>query len=161
MTRALTLLALVLSCAPPTALAKDESSEPSAARLADEFSDPLTTLPQVFLKDAYTPAIYGASGSINRGVARGIVPRLPKYSLFPFVQLIRPTFSLVTEPDGHGGSRTAFGDIQIFDLAVLPWPGKETGLAMGVGPVFVFPTATDRLAGQGAWQLGPAFGLVY
>jgi len=32
---------------------------------------------------------------------------------------------------------------------------------MGVGPVFVFPTATDRVAGQGAWQLGPAFGLVY
>jgi hypothetical protein len=77
MTRALTLLALVLSCAPPTALAEDESSESSAAQLADEFSDPLTTLPQVFLKDVYTPATYGASGSINRVVARLIVPRLP------------------------------------------------------------------------------------
>ena len=32
---------------------------------------------------------------------------------------------------------------------------------MGVGPVFVFPTATDKLAGQGAWQVGPAFGAIY
>jgi hypothetical protein len=27
--------------------------------------------------------------------------------------------------------------------------------------MFVFPTATDHLAGQGAWQLGPAFGAIY
>ena len=32
---------------------------------------------------------------------------------------------------------------------------------MGVGPAFVFPTASDRLVGQGAWQAGPAFGLIY
>jgi hypothetical protein len=32
---------------------------------------------------------------------------------------------------------------------------------MGLGPVFVFPTATDRRAGQGAWQVGPAFGAIY
>ena len=32
---------------------------------------------------------------------------------------------------------------------------------MGVGPVFIFPTATDKLAGQGAWQVGPAFGAIY
>lgn len=32
---------------------------------------------------------------------------------------------------------------------------------MGVGPVFVFPTATAKSAGQGAWQVGPAFGAIY
>ena len=32
---------------------------------------------------------------------------------------------------------------------------------LGVGPTFVFPTATARAAGQGAWQIGPAFGAVY
>ena len=161
----LALLALWLSCVPPPAFAQDETSEaeaePSAAQLADEFSDPLTTLPQLFVKDAYTPAVYGTPGWINRVIARLIVPRLPRYSLFPLVQLVRPSFSLVTVPDGRGGERTAFGDLQLFDLAVIPWPGKESGLAMGFGPIFVFPTATDRLAGQGAWQLGPAFGLIY
>jgi hypothetical protein len=51
--------------------------------------------------------------------------------------------------------------MQLFDLALLPWPGRESGLLMGVGPVFVFPTATHETAGQGAWQVGPAFGAIY
>ena len=98
----------------------------------------------------------------NRLIARVIIPRVPKSSLLPFVQLIRPSFSLVTVPTGTGsGTRTAFGDMQLFDLAVLPWPDRESGLLMGVGPLFVFPTATDKAAGQGAWQVGPAFGAIY
>jgi hypothetical protein len=32
---------------------------------------------------------------------------------------------------------------------------------MGVGPTFVFPTASHRTAGQGAWQVGPAFAAIY
>jgi hypothetical protein len=170
--RAPELLAIVLLAglpwlAAPTAFAEgeqhddEEPSNLSAERLAEEFSDPLTTLPQLFLQDAYTPVHYGIDSSTNRVIARVIVPRLPKYSLLPFVQLVRPSFSLVTVPTGRGGTRTAFGDMQLIDLAVIPWPGKESGLFMGVGPVFVFPTATDRAAGQGAWQLGPSFGSVY
>src|SRR4029434_7021720 len=143
------------------ALAEEEAPSPQAAKLAEEFSDPLTTLPQIFIQDAYSPANFGTDSSTNRVIARVIVPRLPKYSLLPFVQLVRPSFSLVTVPTGRGGTRTAFGDMQLIDLAVIPWPGEESGLFMGVGPVFVFPTATDRAAGQGAWQLGPSFGSVY
>ena len=32
---------------------------PRSAELARDFVDPLTTLPQVFLQDAYTPSNYG------------------------------------------------------------------------------------------------------
>jgi hypothetical protein len=39
--------------------------------------------------------------------------------------------------------------------------GTESGLFLGVGPAFVFPTATHETAGQGAWQVGPAFGAIY
>jgi hypothetical protein len=50
----------------------------------------------------------------------------------------------------------------MFDIAVLPWPDwKKTGLLIGVGPTFVFPTATSTSAGQGAWQAGPALGAIY
>ena len=161
-----TRLAIVLLAAStwmtnPSAFADDETDEMTAARLAEEFSDPLTTLPQVFVQDAYTPVNYGLASSTNRVIARVIVPRLPKYSLFPLVQLVRPSFSLVTVPTASGRTRTAFGDMQLFDLAVIPWPGRESGFLMGVGPVFVFPTATVREAGQGAWQVGPAFGSIY
>jgi hypothetical protein len=139
----------------------EEARELSAAQLAQEFSDPLTTVPQMFLQDAYTPVNFATPSSTNRVIARVLVPRLPEYSLFPLVQLIRPTFSLVTVPTRRGDTRTAFGDMQLFDLAVIPWPGRGSGLLMGVGPVAVFPTATDRAAGQGAWQIGTAFGSIY
>ena len=161
--RALAMLVVAawLSLPGRAAVAEEESPEERVARLAEEFSDPLTTLPQLFVQDAYTPVNYGVSSSTNRVIGRIIVPRLPRYSLFPFVQLVRPSFSLVTVPTRSGRTRTAFGDMQLFDLAVIPWPARESGLLMGVGPVFVFPTATQREAGQGAWQVGPAFGAIY
>jgi hypothetical protein len=130
--------------------------------LAADFTDPLTTLPQIFVQDAYSPENYGTEAQTNRVIARVIVPRLPRYSLFPFVQLIRPSFSLVTVPTGRGSAtRTEFGDMQLFDFAVIPWPGEESGLTMAVGPTFTFPTATAKTAGQGSWQVGPGFAAVY
>src|SRR5262249_51293145 len=125
------------------------------------FNDPLTTLPQVFIQDAYTPANYGTDAQTNRVILRAIVPRIPRLSLFPFVQLVRPTFSLVTVPTGRGSAtRTELGDTQLFDFAVLPWP-SVSGLQTAVGWVFSFPTATDKTAGQGSWQAGPGFGTIY
>jgi hypothetical protein len=130
-------------------------------KLIKDFTDPLTTLPQISVKDAFTPANFGTHVQTNQVIVRPIIPRLPRFSLFPFVQLIRPTFSLVTVPSARGGTRTEFGDMQLFDLAVLPWPSEKTHFKMGLGPMFVFPSATSRSAGQGAWQAGPALGAVY
>mgnify|MGYP003580747964 FL=1 len=156
---------LVASLLPwtPAAFAQAQTSSPTAPDVAAEFSDPLTTLPQIFLQNAWTPENYGTDADTNRLTLRLIVPPLPSSSLLPFVQLIRPSLSLVTVPTGKGeGTRTEFGDMQLFDLAVIPWPDpKSSGLLMGVGPVFVFPTATHRTAGQGAWQVGPAFAAIY
>jgi hypothetical protein len=137
-----------------------ETEESRDAKLAREFNDPLTTLPQVFVQDAYTPANYGTEAQTNRVIARAIVPRIPRFSLFPFIQLVRPSVTLVTVPEGRGSAtRTELGDSQLFDFAALPLPIK--GLFVGAGPVFAFPTATDKTAGQGSWQAGPGFGAVY
>src|SRR5262245_15466644 len=157
------VLAALLFLRTSLARAEGEAPSPSAAKLAAEFSDPLTTVPQLFVQDAYTPEHYGTAAQANRVIARLLIPRVPRFSLLPFDQLIRPSLSLVTVPTGKGrATRTDFGDMQLFDLAILPWPPpRETGLYMGVGPVFVFPTATSKVAGQGAWQAGPAFGTVY
>lgn len=154
-------LTLLLSHALATA-AEEETTAATKGDLAREFNDPLTVVPQLFLQDAYTPSNYGTDAQTNRVVVRLIVPRVPRFSFFPFVQLIRPSLSVVTVPKGKGSAtRTEFGDIQLFDLAVLPWPGKDSGLVMGFGPVFVFPTATHETAGQNAWQAGPAFAAIY
>ena len=124
--------------------AQGQTSGPTPEEnLVAEFTDPLTTLPQVSLRDAYSPANFGTHVQTNQVILRPIIPRLPAYSLLPFVQLIRPTFALVTVPSARGGSRTEFGDMELFDLGVLPWPSRETGLLIGVGPTLVFPTATS------------------
>ncbi len=130
-------------------------------QLERDFTDPLTTLPQLTMRDSYSPATYGTHVQTNQAIVRPIIPRLPPQTLLPFVQLIRPTFSLVTIPDAGGGTRTEFGDTAVFDVAVLPWPSRESGLLMGIGPAFIFPTATSKGAGQEAWQAGPTFAAIY
>jgi hypothetical protein len=158
----LAVLASSLLLGTPAAAADAEAPNSSLAKLAQEFTDPLTTLPQIFTQNVYTPTNFGTDAPANRLIGRVIIPRVPESSLLPFVQLIRPSFSLVTVPTGTGsGTRTEFGDVQLFDLAVLPWPERDSGLLMGIGPILVFPTATDKAAGQGAWQAGPAFGAIY
>jgi hypothetical protein len=126
--------------------AQSQTTTAEEEKLELEFTDPLTTLPQIFVKDAYSPANFGTHVQTNQEILRAIIPRVPRFSLFPFIQLIRPTFSLVTVPSPKGGTRTEFGDTQLFDLAVLPWPGANTGLKFGLGPMFVFPTATSKRA---------------
>ncbi|HYK65869.1 MAG TPA: hypothetical protein VEY94_13055 [Patescibacteria group bacterium] len=139
-------------------------------KLEQDFTDPLTTLPQLLVRDSYTPANYGPCTPLacfrnyetNQLIVRPLIPRVPPQTLIPFNQLIRPTFALVTVPSSRGGTRTEFGDLPVFDVAVLPWPDRQkTGLLIGIGPTFVFPTATSRSAGQGACQVGPALGAIY
>jgi hypothetical protein len=146
-------------------VAHAETAETSAEleeerKLEQEFTDPLSTLPQIIIRDSYSPANYGTDVQTNQAVIRPVIPRIPAWSLLPFVQLIRPTLSLVTVPSSRGGSRTEFGDLALFDVAVLPWLSTES-LLVGVGPGFVFPTATSKSAGQGAWQVGPTLGAIY
>jgi hypothetical protein len=138
------------------------SPESEQQKLERDFTDPLTTLPQIVLRDAYTPANYGTHLETNQFLVRPIIPRIPPNALLPFVQLIRPSLALLTVPSSKGGSRTEFGDLPVFDVAVLPWPDRrKTGLLIALGPTFVFPTASSRSAGQGAWQAGPALGAIY
>jgi hypothetical protein len=142
--------------------ARAQTTLSAEEKLEQEFTDPLATLPQVIIRDSYTPANFGTHVQTNQAIIRPVIPRVPPNTLLPFTQLIRPTFALVTVPSSRGGSRTEFGDLQLFDVAVLPWPDrKTTGFMIGLGPTFVFPTATSRSAGQGAWQAGPAFGAIY
>ena len=162
----LTLLLILWRMIPVASFAQAQtpptSSELEQEKLEREFTDPLTSLPQIILRDSYSPATYGTNIQTNQAIIRPVIPRIPSSSLLPLIQLIRPTFALVTVPSSRGGSRTEFGDVPLFDVAVLPWPDrKKTGLLIALGPTFVFPTATSKSAGQGAWQAGPAFGAIY
>jgi hypothetical protein len=171
--RSLTLAAalfLITKAAAFTQAQAAPMSPQQEEQLERDFTDPLSTLPQLIIRDSYTPANYGPCTPLacvrdyetNQFIIRPLIPRVPPNTLLPVPQLVRPTISLVTVPSSRGGTRTEFGDLPLFDIAALPWPDRQkTGLLMGIGPAFVFPTATSRSAGQGAWQAGPALGAIY
>ena len=81
-----------------TALTPTESEE---EKLERDFTDPLSTLPQVVIRDSYTPANYGPCTpqlcfrdvETNQLLIRPLIPRIPPRTFLPFVQLIRPTFA--------------------------------------------------------------------
>lgn len=169
---ALWLLACIWMVVFGVGIARAQTTLSAEEKLERDFTDPLSTLPQVIFRDSYTPANYGPgpctsqvcfrNAETNELLIRPLIPRIPPESLLPFSQLIRPTFAVVTVQSSRGGTRTEFGDLPVFDIAVLPWPDRQkTGLLIGVGPTFVFPTATSKSAGQGAWQAGPALGAIY
>jgi hypothetical protein len=168
------LLVILRLTVPAIAFAQSETTpasfESEQLKLERDFTDPLSTLPQLIVRDSFTPANYGPctqaaclrNAETNQVIVRPLIPRVPPNSLLPLIQLIRPTFALVTTQSSRGGTRTEFADLPLFDLVALPGLDTEKSpLLVGVGPTFVFPTATSKSAGQGAWQAGPALGMVY
>jgi hypothetical protein len=137
---------------------KDQSIE----TLSEEVNDPTASLTQAQLKEEFTPAEFGTNAQPNTFQLRPILAIRP-HGPMDLEQILRPTVSLVTIPRGRGAStRTEFGDTQLLDLLVMPWPdARETGFRWGIGPYIVFPTATSHSAGHSAWQAGPAFAFRY
>ena len=136
---------------PPAPVSEDE--------LASEVNDPVATLTQIQLKDQFTPAEYGTNAQPNTLQFRSVIAVRP-HLFTPLEELVRPTIQVVTVPRGKTASTTtALDDIQLLDLFVVPFPDvKKTDFRWGIGPYFVFPTATSQFTGKGAWQLGPALG---
>jgi hypothetical protein len=73
--------------------------------------------------------------------------------------------SIITNPELLGtlldpwGRTNDIGDIVFFSLLT---PNKgDSGFLWGVGPTFIFPSAGEKITGQGKWQAGPAGMLAY
>ena len=129
---------------------------------AREVDDPTAILTQLKLQDLYTPRNFQTTAQTNTVQLRPVIP-VESFALFPFEQLIRPTFEVQTLATSRGSSTiTEFADMQLLDLFVSNWPDpKETGFGWGVGPTFVFPTGRVSQAGKHAWEVGPALGVSY
>jgi hypothetical protein len=109
-----------------------------------------------------TPSNFQTTAQTNIVQLRPVLPVEP-FSLFPFKQIIRPTFEVQTIATSRGSSTiTEFADMQLFDLFLSKWPDPaQTGFGWGIGPTFVFPTGRDPKAGDHAWEAGPATAAVY
>jgi hypothetical protein len=75
--------------------------------------------------------------------------------------IFRPVISLVSAPlDDDPDSTDPFGDRTngLGDTVLLTLLGPNTldGFIWGIGPTFIFPTASEDVLGQEKWQAGPA-----
>src|SRR6266404_2817439 len=155
--RTFSLIALTLFMAVSSACGQSlggnlASSESEEDLLAREVDDPTAILTQLKLQDLYTPRNFQTTAQTNTVQVRPVIP-VESFSLFPFKQLIRPTFEVRTLATSRGSSTiTEFADMQLIDLFLSNWPNpEETGFGWGVGPTFVFPTGRVSKAGKHAW----------
>ncbi|UAL10177.1 hypothetical protein [Caulobacter segnis] len=119
---------------------------------SNQANNPLQPSLMLSAQDYYVPSFYGLPDRwANQGLIRGLMPQ----KTFGHVQLTRFTLPVATSPTFPGGHDTGIGDLTLMDLFMF----KGKGLAYGVGPVLVAPTATNHM-GTGKWQAGVAGAVV-
>ncbi len=138
------------------------AAESEEDRLAREVNDPTAILAQLKFQDLYTPRNFQSTAQTNTVQLRPVIP-IQAFALFPFQQIIRPTFRIVTVATSRGSATdTEVGDMTLFDLVVSNWPNpRTTGFGWAIGPTFVFPTGRTPQAGKHAWEIGPAAAAIY
>ena len=134
-----------------SAQAQKAGGDGNDASSANEPSAPLT---QVQLQNWYHPSYDGIPGQGNEFLLRPIRSGGEQGNA-PFFPSETETYS-----NEHAGWKNWAGGPQFIDFF---FPGYHEGgkLKMGIGPVIVAPSATDRYAGLGQWQVGPAAIVIY
>lgn len=149
------LLACCLFIQPVLADETPSTKQGSDADLAQELSNPIANLITIPIQVNYDRGI----GPLDDGwkLQTNIQPVIP-FSVNDNWNLITRTIMPVTYqkdifPDS--GSDFGLGDINM-SLFFSPKEPTSRGLIWGVGPVLLFPTATEPLLGARKWGAGPA-----
>jgi hypothetical protein len=133
---------------------KTETPAPTQANLVRQANAPVSDLLQIRFQDSYAPEYQGAHGQGNVFSINPIIP-VPEFAAFPFTQLLSLLIpAAVTTSQGV----TGFGDLKLLDFVLVR---RDPDFVWGIGPVFIFPSASDRTTGQGKWQAGPSAGAAY
>lgn len=133
-----------------------QDAEPKQT-LAQKSLDPTSDLKQFLVQNRFIPSTFDADGYANL-LTIGIQYPIPKSPAFPIRQLWNLDIPILTLPGGP----TGLGDIELFDLFVFG-EGRLRGgrwWRAALGPVFVFPTATEDELGTGKWSMGPTVGAI-
>src|SRR5262252_4745034 len=120
-----------------------------------------STLPAQENTAATSGSIQADSSSDSRGGAASSTEALQKATQNPVANLInRVILPVVWQPyTGSNPANASLGTFGLGDLnpTVFLSPAHPGKIIWGVGPAFVFPTATDPTLGQGKWSIGPSF----
>jgi hypothetical protein len=72
-----------------------------------------------------------------------------------FVSQPHPIVKAGPPPQVDIQTTTGFGDMVLLEM-LSPAPSIAGNWLLGLGPTFIFPTASTDFTGQGKWQVGPA-----
>ena len=153
--KAITALGLLV-LVPFVSRAEEESDE--ATELAKQLSNPVASLISIPFQANYDFDI-GPTGNGSR-FTLNIQPVVPLSISKDWNLIVRTILPIVSQHDvfypalPQDRTQSGLGDTtQSFFLSPkLPGPG---GIIWGLGPVVLFPTATDDLLGSEKWGLGP------
>jgi hypothetical protein len=132
-----------------------ESAPPSGdAELAQELSNPLADLMTIPIQMNYDRGI----GPVDDGwkLQTNIQPVIPFHLNENWNLISRTIMPVIYQDDIFPGEGSQFGlgDINL-SLFFSPKEPTSGGLIWGIGPVLLFPTATDSLLGAKKWGAGP------
>ena len=138
-----------------------EAQVESSTELAKQLTNPVSSLWSIaFQQNNYMLDMGPGESHWNSNL--NFQPVLPVSLTEDWNLITRPVvtlFSSVPYLDPHNPGdidrTTAFGDTVLMEL-VSPSPKLAGNWLLGLGPTFIFPTASSQYTGQDKWQVGPA-----
>jgi hypothetical protein len=143
-------------------------TEESLQEVARQITNPIAPLWQLTLDNLVVGMAGGGLGGVEPAYTGSLQAQGPMWlsrldwerfgwadELGVFARLTVPFVETLPVPlaSGEDARESGFGDIQ---LGAVLAPQRRSGFIWGIGPTFIFPSASDDALGQGKWQAGPA-----
>jgi len=149
-----------------TAPLEGEAQGGSLDEVSKELSNPVSSIWSIaFQQNNYLLDIQRKEDRWNSNL--NFQPTLPVALTKNWNLITRPVVTLLNSaphPNPHNPAEiertTAFGDTVLMEM-LTPTPRLVGKWLLGIGPTFIFPTASSDFTGQGKWQVGPAAVLGY
>ena len=127
-----------------------EEPEKGGQELEQAANDPTASLMSVQIQNVYAGNYHNLNDEDgNTLLLRSAIP----FRTGPLSHIARATLPVVTESPSR---KDGLSDLVLFDLIVF----NESWGRWGIGPVMLFPTATNDALGADKWAAGPAAGFV-
>lgn len=136
---------------------EDTAAQDALAETAKQLNNPISSVWNITVQNNYTLLGGDATEELRGSWVTNFQPVLP-VPLTPTFNLIsRPILPIVSIPVPVGNDVTerkqGLGD---FAFQAFVSPNTSSGFVWGVGPLFVFPTATSDELSSKKWSAGPA-----
>jgi hypothetical protein len=145
-----------------TAPTGDEKQGESLTEVNKKLTNPISSLWSISFQQSNYLLDPGPGQSLRWNSNLNFQPVLPVTLTDNWNLITRPVIPLFVSqphPDRNNPTdidrTTGFGDIALMEM-FSPSPKLAGNWLLGLGPTFIFPTASTDWTGQGKWQVGPA-----